>query len=243
MFSWPSQEDATAFRRLFPFTLKLPNSRPVLLKEFVDRFVAKAVGEPTLSIRNGLLEYAPEDIHVFLLDSTKPDGAHWLADLTNFHRAPDPYEGTYFTHLAGLPVATFDDPHSELIPSEILLKANKPPMLLNFSYHVCSFFSNNHRASDHDVGLDPGHPHTQPASALSPRPPLSPPILCLLSPFTMPSPLPSPSSLYHFFTWPPLPSALHSPTRSLHTSSPSLLSPTHAGNPPSQSTPLLPPFN
>ncbi|CAI5976943.1 unnamed protein product [Closterium sp. NIES-64] len=135
MFSWPSQEDATAFRRLFPFTLKLPNSRPVLLKEFVDRFVAKAVGEPTLSIRNGLLEYAPEDIHVFLLDSTKPDGAHWLADLTNFHRAPDPYEGTYFTHLAGLPVATFDDPHSELIPSEILLKANKPPMLLNFSYH------------------------------------------------------------------------------------------------------------
>ncbi|CAI5478339.1 unnamed protein product [Closterium sp. Yama58-4] len=152
-FSWPSQADATAFRRLFPLSLKLPNARPVLLKEFVDRFeeftAAKAAGTPTLSIRNVPMEYAPEDIRAFLLNSTKPDGAHWLADLTNFHRASDPYEGTYFTHLAGLPVATPDDPHFDLIPSEILLEANKPPMLLNFSCHVCALCSNNHRASDH----------------------------------------------------------------------------------------------
>ncbi|CAI5984585.1 unnamed protein product [Closterium sp. NIES-65] len=119
-FSWPSQADATAFRRMFPFSLKLPNSRPVLLKEFVDR------------------------IEEFT--AAKPDGAHWLADLTNFHRAFDPYEGTYFTHLAGLPVATSDDPHFDLIPSEILLEVNKPPMLLNFSCHVCVLCSNNHRA-------------------------------------------------------------------------------------------------
>ncbi|CAI5999974.1 unnamed protein product [Closterium sp. NIES-64] len=149
-FSWPSQADATAFRRMFPFSLKLPNSRPVLLKEFVDRFeeftAAKVAGTPTLSIRNDPMEYAPEDIRAFLLESTEPDGAHWLADLTNFHRAFDPYEGTYFTHLAGLPVATSDDLHFDLIPSEILLEVNKPPMLLNFSCHVCVLCSNNHRA-------------------------------------------------------------------------------------------------
>ncbi|CAI5986297.1 unnamed protein product [Closterium sp. NIES-64] len=152
-FSWPSQADATAFRRLFPLSLKLPNSRPVLLKEFVDRFeeftAPKAAGTPTLSIRNVPMEYAPEDIRTFLLDSIEPDGAHWLADLTNFHRASDPYEGTYFTHLAGLPVATPDDPHFNLIPFEILLEVNTPPMLLNFSCHVCALCSNNHRASDH----------------------------------------------------------------------------------------------
>ncbi|CAI5979579.1 unnamed protein product [Closterium sp. NIES-65] len=149
-FSWPSQADATAFRRLFPLSLKLPNSRPVLLKEFVDRFeeftAPKAAGTPTLSIRNVPMEYAPEDIRTFLLDSIEPDGAHWLADLTNFHRASDPYEGTYFTHLAGLPVATPDDPHFNLIPFEILLEVNTPPMLLNFSCHVCALCSNNHRA-------------------------------------------------------------------------------------------------
>ncbi|CAI5935853.1 unnamed protein product [Closterium sp. NIES-65] len=121
LFSWPSQEDAAAFRKLFPLTLKVSNSRPLLLKVFEDRFAAftaaKAAGAPTLSIRNVPLDFDPEDIRAYLLGSTEPDGSHWLADLTDFHRASDPYEDTYITHLAGLPVATPDDPDFERILS------------------------------------------------------------------------------------------------------------------------------
>ncbi|CAI7741524.1 unnamed protein product, partial [Closterium sp. NIES-54] len=142
LFSWSSQEDAAAFRKLFPLALKVPNSRPVMLKVYVDKFeaftAAKAAGAPTLSIRNVPLEFDPDDIRASLLQATEEDGAHWLADLTDFHRASDPYEDTYFTHLAGLPVATPDDPNFERIPSEILLERNKPAMLLNLSCHVCS---------------------------------------------------------------------------------------------------------
>ncbi|CAI5941291.1 unnamed protein product [Closterium sp. NIES-65] len=121
LFSWPTQEDAAAFRKLFPLTLKVSNSRPLLLKVFEDRFAAftaaKAAGAPTLSIRNVPLDFDPEDIRAYLLGSTEPDGSHWLADLTDFHRASDPYEDTYITHLAGLPVATPDDPDFERILS------------------------------------------------------------------------------------------------------------------------------
>ncbi|CAI7911147.1 unnamed protein product [Closterium sp. NIES-54] len=130
LFSWLSQDDAAAFRKLFPLTLKVSNSHPFLLKVFEDTLeaftAAKAAGAPTLSIRN-------------------------LADLTDFHRASDPYEDTYLTHLAGLPIATLDDPNFERIPSEIPLEDNKPPMLLNVSCHVCSLCANNHRASDHEA--------------------------------------------------------------------------------------------
>ncbi|CAI5499056.1 unnamed protein product [Closterium sp. Naga37s-1] len=155
LFSWPSQEDASVFRKLFPLMLKISNSRPVMLKVFVDRYeaftAAKAAGAPTLSIRNVPLEIDPEEIRAFLLGSTEEDGSHWLADLTDFHRASDPYENTFFTHLAGLPVATPDDPNFERIPSEFLLEENKPTMLLNFSCHVCTLCGNNHRAPDHET--------------------------------------------------------------------------------------------
>ncbi|CAI5503453.1 unnamed protein product [Closterium sp. Naga37s-1] len=155
LFSWPSQEDAAVFRKLFPLMLKISNSRPVMLKVFVDWYeaftAAKAAGAPTLSIRNVPLEIDPEEIRAFLLGSTEEDGSHWLADLTDFHRASDPYENTFFTHLAGLPVATPDDPNFERIPSEFLLEENKPTMLLNFSCHVCTLCGNNHRAPDHET--------------------------------------------------------------------------------------------
>ncbi|CAI5980358.1 unnamed protein product [Closterium sp. NIES-64] len=155
LFSWPSQEDAAAFRKLFPLTLKVSNSRPLLLKVFEDRFAAftaaKAAGAPTLSIRSVPLDFDPEDIRSYLLGSTDSDGAHWLADLTDFHRVSDPYEDTYFTHLVGLPIATPDDPNFKRIPSEIPLEENKPPMVLNFSSHVCALCANNHRASDHEA--------------------------------------------------------------------------------------------
>ncbi|CAI5959364.1 unnamed protein product [Closterium sp. NIES-65] len=140
LFSWPSREDAAAFRKLFPLMLKISNSHPVMLKVYVDRFkvftAAKVAGAPTLSIRNVPLEFDPEDIRASLLGTTDEDGA--LTDPTDFHRASDPYEDTFFTHLAGLLVATPDDPNFERIPSEILLESNKPAMLLNFSCHVCS---------------------------------------------------------------------------------------------------------
>ncbi|CAI5465162.1 unnamed protein product [Closterium sp. Yama58-4] len=155
LFSWPSQEDAAVFRKIFPLMLKISNSRPVMLKVFVDRSevftAAKAAGAPTLSIRNVPLEIDPEELRAFLLGSTEEDGSHWLADLIEFHRASDPYENTFFTHLAGLPVATPDDPNFERIPSEILLEENKPAMLLNFSCHVCTLCGNNHRAPDHET--------------------------------------------------------------------------------------------
>ncbi|CAI7773053.1 unnamed protein product [Closterium sp. NIES-54] len=155
LFSWPSQDDAAAFRKLFPFTLKVSNSRPFLLKVFEDRFeaftAAKAAGAPTLSIRNVPLDFDLEDICTYLLSPTESDGSRWLADLMDFHRALDPYEDTYFTHLAGLPIATLDDPNFERIPSEIPLEDNKPPMLLNFYCHVCSLCANNHRACDHEA--------------------------------------------------------------------------------------------
>ncbi|CAI5506320.1 unnamed protein product [Closterium sp. Naga37s-1] len=246
-FSWPSQADATAFHRLFPLSLKLPNSRPVLLKEFVDRFeeftAAKAAGTPTISIRNVPMEYAPEDIRAFLLDSTEPDGAHWLADLTNFHRASDPYEGTYFTHLAGLPVATPDDPHFDLIPSEIL------PRPLPYSTRFCP--------------LSPFPPLSPPIQCPAPfrpglcppmnslhitNPPLPPPLPAVTSPTThsFPPPTPPPPPM----TLPPLPplwSDLHSPTSSPHSRTPSPLPPPPAGNPPLRNSPSLllannPPF-
>ncbi|CAI5958192.1 unnamed protein product [Closterium sp. NIES-64] len=153
LFSWPSREDAAAFRKLFPLMLKISNSHPVMLKVYVDRFkvftAAKVAGAPTLSIRNVPLEFDPEDIRASLLGTTDEDGA--LTDPTDFHRASDPYEDTFFTHLAGLLVATPDDPNFERIPSEILLESNKPAMLLNFSCHVCSLCGNNHRASDHEA--------------------------------------------------------------------------------------------
>ncbi|CAI5464507.1 unnamed protein product [Closterium sp. Yama58-4] len=155
LFSWPSQEDAAVFRKIFPLMLKISNSRPVMLKVFVDRSAvftaAKAAGAPTLSIRNVPLEIDPEELRAFLLGSTEEDGSHWLADLTELHRASDPYENTFFTHLAGLPVATPDDPNFERILSEILLEENLPAMLLNFSCHVCTLCGNNHRAPDHET--------------------------------------------------------------------------------------------
>ncbi|CAI5972885.1 unnamed protein product [Closterium sp. NIES-64] len=135
LFSSSSQEDVAAFRKLFPLMLKISNSRPVMLKVYVDRFeaftAAKAASAPTLSIRNVPLKFDPEDIRASLLGTTEEDGAHWLADLTDFHCVSDPYEETFFTRLAGLPVATPDDPNFERIPSEILLETNKPAMLLS----------------------------------------------------------------------------------------------------------------
>ncbi|CAI5516496.1 unnamed protein product [Closterium sp. Naga37s-1] len=40
LFSWPSQDDAAAFRKLFPLTLKVSNSHPFLLKVFEDTLEA-----------------------------------------------------------------------------------------------------------------------------------------------------------------------------------------------------------
>ncbi|CAI7915248.1 unnamed protein product [Closterium sp. NIES-54] len=79
LFSWPSQDDAAAFRKLFPLTLKVSNSHPFLLKVFEDTLeaftAAKAAGAPTLSIRNIPLDFDPEGIRTYLLSSTESDGS------------------------------------------------------------------------------------------------------------------------------------------------------------------------
>ncbi|CAI5977851.1 unnamed protein product [Closterium sp. NIES-65] len=260
LFSWPSQEDAAAFRKLFPLMLKISNSRPVMLKVYVDRFeaftAAKAAGAPTLSIRKFPLEFDPEDIRASLLGTTDEDGAHWLADLTDFHRASDPYEDTFFTHLAGLPVATPDDPNFERIPSEIMLETNKPAMLLNFSSHVCSLCGNNHRASHHEAFAARRRgrltnkntisiAQLQQANGAPPHPASTP--VTHLSPTVLPSPAPHvvgllltlPPSPHH----PPLPALSNPywqtslPRRSaLATNVPSSVPPT-VGPPPTLMTP------
>ncbi|CAI5479235.1 unnamed protein product [Closterium sp. Yama58-4] len=152
LFSWPSADDAVSFRNLFPLTLKLANSRSVLLKVYEDPnagfTAAKAAGATTLSIRVPT-GYEPEDIKSYILAATTDDGLPWLNDLQHLHRVEDPYEGVVYTILDGIPIPSADDPNFQRIPAAILLEEGGPPMLLNFSSHVCRFCANNHRDADH----------------------------------------------------------------------------------------------
>ncbi|CAI5474420.1 unnamed protein product [Closterium sp. Yama58-4] len=153
LFSWPSADDAVSFRNLFPLTLKLANSRSVLLKVYEDPnagfTAAKAAGATTLSIRNVPTGYEPEDIKSYTLAATTDDGLPWLNDLQHLHRVKDPYEGVVYTILDGIPIPSADDPNFQRIPAAIFLEEGGPPMLLNFSSHVCLFCANNHRDADH----------------------------------------------------------------------------------------------
>ncbi|CAI5980366.1 unnamed protein product [Closterium sp. NIES-64] len=250
----------------FEHTSANPSAWPAAF--YVDRFkaftAAKAAGAPTLSIRNAPLEFDPEDIRASLLGTTEEDGAHWLADLADFHRASDPYEDTFFTHLAGLPVATRDDLNFERISSEILLERNKPAMLLNFSCHVCSLCGNNHCASDHEAfavrcrgrltnkntisiaQLQQANAAWVPANPTFNLPlptPLAPltPLSAPAAPLALPSP-PSPTSpVQHSLPRPPMSWGSHSLSRLPHPTPPSLLSPTPAGKPTPQDAQPLPP--
>ncbi|CAI5469343.1 unnamed protein product [Closterium sp. Yama58-4] len=153
LFSWPSADDAVSFRNLFPLTLRLANSRSVLLEVFEDPdpefTAAKAAGATTLSIRNVPTDYEPEDNKAYLLAATTDDGLPWLSDLQHLHQVKDPNEGVAFTILDGIPIPSADDPHFQCIPAAISLNDGGPPMLLNFSSHACRYCAKNHRDADH----------------------------------------------------------------------------------------------
>ncbi|CAI5481205.1 unnamed protein product [Closterium sp. Yama58-4] len=107
-FSWPTEEEAEDFKRLFPRSIPLNASRSVLLKVFEDRnpgfTAAKAGGAATLSLRNIRPGYTPEDVREFLLQGADPAEPAWLADLQFFHRTTDPYEEVFLPVFTGIPL-------------------------------------------------------------------------------------------------------------------------------------------
>ncbi|CAI5964804.1 unnamed protein product [Closterium sp. NIES-65] len=154
-FSWPTEEEADDFKRLFPRSISLNSSRSVLLKVFEDRnpgfTAAKAGGAATLSLRNIPPGYTPEDVHDFLLNGADPSEPGWLADLQFFHRTTDPYEEVFLPVFTGIPLPLPDDPSFSRIPAVIPFEDGSPPALLNVSTHVCAFCGNKHRDSDHET--------------------------------------------------------------------------------------------
>ncbi|CAI5966875.1 unnamed protein product [Closterium sp. NIES-64] len=154
-FSWPTEEEADDFKRLFPRSISLNSSRSVLLKVFEDRnpgfTAAKAGGAATLSLRNIPPGYTPEDVRDFLLNGADPSEPGWLADLQFFHRTTDPYEEVFLPVFTGIPLPLPDDPSFSRIPAVIPFEDGSPPALLNVSTHVCAFCGNKHRDSDHET--------------------------------------------------------------------------------------------
>ncbi|CAI5989391.1 unnamed protein product [Closterium sp. NIES-65] len=154
-FSWPTEEEADDFKRLFPRSISLNSSRSVLLKVFEDRnpgfTAAKAGGAATLSLRNIPPGYTPEDVRDFLLNGADPSEPGWLADLQFFHRTTDPYEEVFLSVFTGIPLPLPDDPSFSRIPAVIPFEDGSPPALLNVSTHVCAFCGNKHRDSDHET--------------------------------------------------------------------------------------------
>ncbi|CAI5969391.1 unnamed protein product [Closterium sp. NIES-64] len=107
-FSWPTEEEAEDFKRLFPRSIPLSASRSVLLKVFEDRnpgfTAAKAGGAATLLLHNIPPGYTPEDVSDFLLQGADPSEPAWLADLQFFHRTTDPYEEVFLPIFTGIPL-------------------------------------------------------------------------------------------------------------------------------------------
>ncbi|CAI5510011.1 unnamed protein product [Closterium sp. Naga37s-1] len=95
LFSWPSQDDAAAFRKLFPLTLKVSNSHPFLLKVFEDTLeaftAAKAAGLPIATLDDPNFERIPSEIP---LEDNKPPmllnvSCHVCSLCANNHRTSD----------------------------------------------------------------------------------------------------------------------------------------------------------
>ncbi|CAI5485703.1 unnamed protein product [Closterium sp. Naga37s-1] len=190
-------------------------ARPVFLTARPRRFSARLRG-PYLSppVRHRLLGRLP---HTPRIASCHPSS-----------RDIDPYENIYFTHLSGLPIATPDNP----IPFEIPLEEMKPPMLLNFSSHLCTLCANNHRASDHSTFAPFPRPPSAPPSSLLPSVPVSPPYPSRSLPDLLPS------TTFSSVTLPaPPPSRPPRPA-----SSPSMLCSTLGLSPPPPPLPPSPPF-
>ncbi|CAI5463473.1 unnamed protein product [Closterium sp. Yama58-4] len=144
IFSWPSANDARVFRRLFtsPFLVRLNNSRPVEVKVYTDPFpefsAAKARGDTHLVVRNVPLGVSAERLRATLLAAVTEANLPWLADLLHFHRLKDPYDGSSYSQMMGLPVAAEGDPAFERISAVLWIPDQEDPALVNISCHACT---------------------------------------------------------------------------------------------------------
>ncbi|CAI5478225.1 unnamed protein product [Closterium sp. Yama58-4] len=123
IYSWTSAADARIFRGLFavPFLVRLNNSRPI----------------------------EPEELRASLLSGKTDDDLPWLADLLHFHRLKDPYDGSAYSQMLGLPVAAEGDPSFNRISAILWIPDQEEPAFLNISCHACTLCSSNHRLEDH----------------------------------------------------------------------------------------------
>ncbi|CAI5505217.1 unnamed protein product [Closterium sp. Naga37s-1] len=133
-FSWPTEEAAEDFERLFPRSIPLNLSRSVLLKVFEDR--SKAGGATAMSLLNIPPGYTPEDVRDFLLHGADPSEPAWLADLQYFHRTTDPYEEVFLPIFTRIPLPRSGVPSFSRIPAVIPFEDDSPNALLNISTHV-----------------------------------------------------------------------------------------------------------
>ncbi|CAI5495255.1 unnamed protein product [Closterium sp. Naga37s-1] len=155
IYSWASAADARTFRGLFanPFLVRIHNSRPIEVEIYIDPFpdfsAAKARGDTHVVVRNVPLGVLAEDLRASLLSGQTEDKLPWLADLLHFHRLKDPYDGSAYSQMLGLPVAAEGDPSFERISAILWIPDQVEPAFLNISSHSCSLCSSNHRLADH----------------------------------------------------------------------------------------------
>ncbi|CAI5478230.1 unnamed protein product [Closterium sp. Yama58-4] len=155
IYSWTSAADARIFRGLFavPFLVRLNNSRPIEVKIYVDPYpefsAAKARGDTYMVVRNVPLGVQPEELRASLLSGKTDDDLPWLADLLHFHRLKDPYDGSAYSQMLGLPVAAEGDPSFNRISAILWIPDQEEPAFLNISCHACTLCSSNHRLEDH----------------------------------------------------------------------------------------------
>ncbi|CAI5953829.1 unnamed protein product [Closterium sp. NIES-64] len=121
-----TRTDARIFRGLFttPFLARIHNSRPVEVKLYIDPYpaftAAKARGDTYMVVRNVPIIVKAEGLRESLLGERTEADHPWLADILHFHRLKDPYDGSAYSQILGLPVAAEGDPSFERI-SAILL--------------------------------------------------------------------------------------------------------------------------
>ncbi|CAI5512378.1 unnamed protein product [Closterium sp. Naga37s-1] len=155
IYSWASAADARTFRGLFanPFLVRIHNSRPIEVKIHIDPYpvftAAKARSDTHVVIRNVPLGVQAANLRQSLLNGKTEDNLPWLADLLHFHRLKDPYDGSAYSQMLGLPVAAEGDPTFQRISAILWIPDQVEPAFLNITSHSCSLCSSNHRLEDH----------------------------------------------------------------------------------------------
>ncbi|CAI5952076.1 unnamed protein product [Closterium sp. NIES-64] len=155
LYSWPSAADARIFRGLFttPFLARIHNSRPVEVKLYIDPYpaftAAKARGDTYMVVRNVPIIVKAEGLRESLLGERTEADHPWLADILHFHRLKDPYDGSAYSQILGLPVAAEGDPSFERISAILWIPEQDEPAFLNISCHSCDLCASNHRTPDH----------------------------------------------------------------------------------------------